>query len=84
MTAPSWPPDDLYPIEEWTDDELIDQYRYVKAEFSGDSNYLDGDEKVGVLIQEIIGRGLDGLAEAVEDEPDRSEREAEGPVTFPP
>jgi len=84
MTAPSWPPDDRYPIEEWTDDELIDQYRYVKAEFAGDSDYLDGDEQVGVLIQEIIGRGLDGLAEAVEDEPDGTEREAEGPVTFPP
>jgi len=84
MTAPSWPPDDRYPIEEWTNDELIDQYRHVKAEFAGDSEYLDGDEQVGMLIQEIIRRGLNGLAEAVEDDPASAGREADGPVTFPP
>jgi hypothetical protein len=70
MTAANWPPHDRYPIAEWTDDELIDHYRYVKAEFGGDeSDYLDSDENVAVLLQEIIRRGLDDLAEAVEDEP---------------
>ena len=70
MTAANWPPHDQYPITEWSDDELIDQYRNVKAEFRGDeSDYLDSDENVAVLLQEIIQRGLDDLAEAVEDEP---------------
>jgi len=69
ISASSWPPDDQYPIEEWTDDELIDQYRYVKAEFANDTDYLDSDEHFGALLAEIIRRGLDDLAEAVEDEP---------------
>ena len=70
MTAPGWPPKDDYPIEEWADEELIDQYRAIKAQFAGEeSDYLDTDENVGDLIQEIIRRGLDGLAEAVEDGP---------------
>ena len=68
MTAPVWPPLDEYPISEWTDDEVIDQYRYVKAAFAGDeSDYLDSDDNVAVLLNEIIERGLEGLAEAVED-----------------
>lgn len=75
ISASSWPPDHHYPIEEWTDDELIDQYRYVKAEFANDSDYMDSDEHVGALIQEIIRRGLDDLAEAVEDEPAPSVRD---------
>jgi hypothetical protein len=76
MTAANWPPHALYPISEWTDDELIDQYRSVKAEFGGDeSDYLDSDENVAVLLQEIIQRGLDDLAEAVEDEPAAADRE---------
>jgi hypothetical protein len=69
MTAPSWPPQNDYPIDEWADEELIDQYRSIKAQFAGEeSDYLDTDENVGDLIQEIIRRGLDGLAEAVEDD----------------
>jgi len=69
MTAANWPPHDHYPIAEWTDDEIIDQYRYVKAEFGGDeSDYLDSDENVAVLLEEIIRRGLGDLAEAVEAE----------------
>jgi|GEM_PF-4585426 hypothetical protein len=76
MTAANWPPLDHYPIAEWKDDELIDQYRYVKAEFGGDeSDYLDSDENVAVLLKEIIQRGLDDLAEAVEDEPAAAGRE---------
>ena len=76
MTAPSWPPLDHYPIAEWTDDQLIDQYRYVKAEFGGDeSDYLDSDDNVAVLLQEIIQRGLDGIAEAVEDDQAAAGRE---------
>lgn len=67
MTTPSWPPQDDHPVEDWTDVELIDQYRYIKAEFGGDdSEYLDNDDNVAALIQEIIRRGLDDLAEAVE------------------
>lgn len=69
MPSPTWPPTDDYPVTEWTDTELIEQYRYVKAEFATDSDYLDSDDDVGALIQEIIQRGLDGLAEAVEDDP---------------
>jgi hypothetical protein len=70
MTAPDWPPNDRYPIADWTDDELIDQYRYVKSAFAGDeSDYLDSDDNIAVLLNEIITRGLDGLAEAVEDDP---------------
>ena len=70
MTAASWPPLDNYPISDWSDDELIDRYRYVKAEFGGDeSDYLDSDANVGVLLKEIIFRDLDHLAEAVGDEP---------------
>jgi hypothetical protein len=69
MTSPNWPPRDEYPIADWSDDELIDQYRYVKAEFATDSDYLDSDDDVGTLIQEIIQRGLDGLAEAAETNP---------------
>jgi hypothetical protein len=70
MIAPSWPPLDHYPISNWSDDELIDQYRYVKAEFGGDeSEYLDSDPNVAVLLKEILQRDLDDLAEAVGDEP---------------
>ncbi|MET0696338.1 MAG: hypothetical protein ABWZ58_02815 [Acidimicrobiia bacterium] len=61
---------------EWTDDELIDQYRYVKAEFGGDeSDYLDSDENVAVLIEEIIQRGIEDFAEAVEEDPATTGRE---------
>jgi hypothetical protein len=61
---------------EWTDDELIDQYRYVKAEFGGDeSDYLDTNENVAVLIEEIIQRGIEDLAEAVEEDPATTGRE---------
>lgn len=76
ISASSWPPDYHYPIEQWTADELIDQYRYVKAEFAGDPDYMDSDDDVGALIQEIIRRGLDDLAEAVEDESTNSGRES--------
>jgi hypothetical protein len=76
MTAANWPPNDDYPIAEWTDDELIDQYRYVKAAFGGDeSDYLDRDENVAVLIEEIIQRGIEDLAEAVEEDPATAGRE---------
>jgi hypothetical protein len=76
MTAASWPPLDNYPISDWSDDELIDRYRYVKAEFGGDeSDYLDSDANVDVLLKEIILRDLDHLAEAVGDEPATAGRE---------
>ena len=76
MNASSWPPLAHYPIAEWTDDELIDQYRYVKAEFGGDeSDYLDSDANVAVLLKEIIQRDLDDLAEAVEEDPSTAGRE---------
>ena len=78
MTAPSWPPDDRHPIEEWTDHELIDQYRYVKAELAAeDRDHLESDDSaLASLISEIIRRGLDDLAEAVEDNPAGAGREA--------
>ena len=70
MTQPIWPPQPRYPIEEWTDNDLLDQYRHIKSQFAGeDSDYLDDDDNVAALIQEIIRRGLDGLAEAVADDP---------------
>ena len=86
MTAPSWPPDDRHPIEEWTDHELIDQYRYIKAELAAEEReYLESDDSaLAALISEITRRGLDDLAEAVEGDPASAGREAEGPVTFPP
>jgi hypothetical protein len=76
MTAPSWPPESNYPIVEWTDDELIDRYRHVKAQTGAEhSDYLDSDDDVAALIQELIRRGLDDLAEAVEDHPSAAGRE---------
>jgi hypothetical protein len=58
----SWPPVE-HPLVEWTDRELIDQYRYVRPGY--DEEYLNvGDDKaVGTLIQEITRRGLDDVAE---------------------
>ena len=39
------------PAQEWTDDQLLDQYRYIKAAFDGDeSDYLDSDDNVAELI----------------------------------
>ena len=76
MTASSWPPESNYPIVEWTDDELIDQYRQIKAKTGAEpSDYLDSDDAVAALIQELIRRGLDDLAEAVEDDPANAGRE---------
>ena len=76
MKTPTWPPETSYPIVEWTDDELIDRYRYVKAEIGDEhSDYLDSDDDVAALIQEIIRRGLDDMAEAVEDDPETTGRE---------
>ena len=78
MTAPNWPPDDSHPIEEWTDHELIDQYRYVKAEFAAeDPDYLESDDSaLAALSSEITRRGLDDLAEAVDGDPASAGREA--------
>ena len=71
MNAPSWPPDDSHPIEEWADHELIDQYRYIKAELAAeDPDSLESDDSaLAALISEIIRRRLDDLAEAVEGNP---------------
>ena len=60
----AWPPDDRHPIEEWTDHELIDQYRYIKAELAAEEReYLESDDSaLAALISEITRRGLDDLA----------------------
>jgi hypothetical protein len=48
------------PIEEWTDAELLDQYRDVKEELAGeDPDYkYSPDAPLGVIEEEIRRRGL--------------------------
>jgi hypothetical protein len=52
------PPD--HPIEDWTDEELLDQYRYVKAELSQERpfNKVGDNRPTDVLVAEIERRGL--------------------------
>jgi len=48
------------PIEEWTDEELLEQYRYIKAELADtEPGYRDsGEAPAAVIEDEIQRRGL--------------------------
>jgi hypothetical protein len=59
-----------HPIEEWSDQELIDQYRYVAAEFSQDSSENRHDVKAQIL-EEIQKRGLEVPVDSSLDTPGR-------------
>jgi hypothetical protein len=76
MTAPTWPPEG-HPIEEWTDHELIDQYRYVKAETADDvpDHRSSDDGPLAALVEEIGRRGLEVLADDVGADPSSAGRE---------
>ena len=76
MTAPSWPPEERHPIEDWSDHELIDQYRYVKGELDEE----DSESEAGpldALVEEIARRGLTVLADDVEGDPGSAGRETD-------
>jgi hypothetical protein len=73
MTAPSWPPEH-HPIEDWTDHELIDQYRYVQGELN-DEDPKNDDGSLDALVEEIARRGLTVLADDVEADPASAGRE---------
>jgi hypothetical protein len=53
--------DQSRPIEEWSDEELLAQFRYVKAELTDeDPGYRDGDgAPADVIEEEIKRRGLE-------------------------
>jgi hypothetical protein len=76
MTAPSWPPDDHHPIENWTDHELIDQYRYVQGELN-DEDPDNDDGPLDALVEEIARRGLTVLADDVEADSASAGRETD-------
>jgi hypothetical protein len=76
MTAPSWPPDDHHPIENWTDHELIDQYRYVQGELN-DEDPDNEDGPLDALVEEIARRGLTILADDVEADSASAGRETD-------
>ena len=48
------------PIEEWTDDELLAQHRFIKAELNEESTFKKtGDNRpLDVIEEEIRARGL--------------------------
>jgi len=48
------------PIESWTDEELLDQYRYIRAELAEDRqvNKAGKNNPIEVLADEIRRRGL--------------------------
>ena len=73
MTSPSWPPEE-HPIEQWSDHELIDQYRYVQGELS-DEELTTRDGPLGALVEEIARRGLSVLADDVEPDAASAGRE---------
>jgi hypothetical protein len=73
MTSPSWPPEE-HPIEQWSDHELIDQYRYVQGELS-DEDLTTRDAPLSALVEEIARRGLSVLADDVEPDPASAGRE---------
>jgi hypothetical protein len=75
MTAPSWPPEH-HRIEDWTDHELIDQYRYVQGELK-DEDPDNDDGSLDALVEEIARRGLTVLADDVDPDPASAGRETD-------
>ena len=65
------------PIEEWTDAELLEQYRYVEAELADERPFnRDGDNRPGdVLAEEIQRRGLTLPREPSAASPGREEED---------
>lgn len=53
-------------LEDWTDAELLDQYRYVQAETEDLPIEERDDSPVDVLRQEILRRGLELDADLIE------------------
>ncbi len=53
------------PIEEWTDTELLDQFRFLIRELSDETSYKKAgdDGPLKVLVDEIGRRGLSVPAE---------------------
>lgn len=76
MTAPSWPPDDHHPIEDWADHELIDRYRYVKGDLADEDPESD-EGPLDALVEEIQRQGLGSLADDVEADVGSAGRETE-------
>lgn len=62
------------PIEEWTDSELIDQYRYLQAELADEDPETE-DDPIEALVEELSRRGLMSLADEVEPDLDTAGRE---------
>lgn len=78
VSRPLEPAEHGRPIEEWTDAELLDQYRFTQAEIADeDSEYLQSDDSpLAVLEAEIERRGLEAQGEAVEPDASSPGREA--------
>jgi hypothetical protein len=51
---------DARPIEDWSDEELLDQHRFIKAELAEETNFKkSGDNRpLDVIEDEIRRRGL--------------------------
>ena len=65
------------PIEEWTDDELLAQHRFIKAELTEESSFKkSGDNRpLDVIEEEIRRRGLRVPDDASLDTPGREKQE---------
>ena len=69
------------PIEEWSDEELVEEFRYVKAELADeDPKYRDSDgAPADVIEDEIKRRGLEPDREDVIPDAASPGREDEEP-----
>jgi hypothetical protein len=69
------------PIEEWSDEELLEEFRYIKAELADeDPEYRDGDgAPADVIEEEMRRRGLEPDREDVIPDADSPGREDEEP-----
>ena len=68
-------------IEEWSDEELLEEFRYIKAEFADeDPGYRDSDDAPAAVIEdEIKRRGLEPDREDVIPNAESPGREDEEP-----
>jgi hypothetical protein len=69
------------PIEEWSDEELLEEFRYIKAELADeDPEYRDGDgAPADVIEEEMRRRGLEPDREDVIPDANSPGREDEEP-----
>jgi hypothetical protein len=74
---PRRPPEGGHPIEIWSDHELVDQYRYLKAELDDeDPGYVESEDgPIDVITKEMERRGLQPLIDQVEGDASSSGRE---------